>query len=82
MASRGLQYLIDRLGEKDAEEAYRLVIDDYTAHVRKHAEAAKVTNPESAKEAAVLLAVLDAVDADEQKTLTMAVAESLERDRG
>jgi len=64
MASPVLQELIERLGEKDAERLYNAAITEGVEHLRKHVAAAKVSNPEKAAEADVMLTALDAVDDD------------------
>ena len=62
MASIALTELPKAVGAKEAQRLYILVLREYTAHLRKHAEAAKADNP--SEEADFLLAVLDRADAD------------------
>lgn len=79
MASAALTELIKLVGEDDASRLYNAVILEYTSHVRKHLNSAKVDAPTKAQEAAFVETVLARLEADPDRRLTEALAEEMER---
>lgn len=82
MASAALDELIKAVGEKEADRLYNAVILEYTAHVRKHLNAAKTEAPEKTQEAAFVETVLAKLEADPDRKLTEALAAEIEPVRG
>lgn len=83
MASAALTELIKAVGEKEADRLYNLVVLEYTSHVRKHLDAAKVEAPEKAQEAAFVETVLAKMEAAPDRKLTDVLADEIEgRARG
>lgn len=72
MASAALTELTKLVGEKDAARLYNAIVGEYTQHVRKHLDAAKVEAPEKATEA-------DFVEADPDRRLTEVIGEEMEK---
>lgn len=68
MATPALQELIDLVGEKEADRLYNAILGEYTAHIRKHVDAAKADNPEKVAEAEFIEGVLDRSDGERLHT--------------
>jgi len=75
MASAALEELTALLGDKEATRLYNAIVGEYTAHVRKHANAVKRDTPAKGTEVDTLIAVLDRVEADKSIGLTAAVGD-------
>ncbi len=82
MASAALTELIKAVGEAEADRLYNAVILEYTAHVRKHLNAAKGEAPEKVAEATFVETVLAKLEADPDRTLIAVLVEEIEPVRG
>ena len=76
-SSPALEALIKAVGEKDADRLYNAVILEYTKHVRKHLNAAKVDAPEKASEAEFVEGVLAKLEAAPDRKLTEVLGEDI-----
>ena len=75
--SIALDELTKLLGEAGATRLYNLVVAEYSAHVRKHAEAIKLADPTKAPYADTLLEVVTRVET-EHRPLTLSLTDEPE----